>query len=73
MTGFLGRESTEPVGSPDLRPYCLVDMFCSCTEVAVKVDILKAFSIFSLNLRIVVATIAFGMGLACPNDTFGPS
>ena len=63
----LGTESTEPVGSPDLGPYRLVDMFCSCTEEAVKVDILKAFSIPSSNLRIGVATIAFGMGLDCPN------
>ena len=62
----LDREFTEPPGAPDLPKYRLIDMFTSCTEPAVKEDIIAGFTKES-NLRLVIATIAFGMGVDCPN------
>ena len=42
-------------------------MFSACTHPPVKDSILKAFGNPEGNLRVVVATVAFGMGLDCPN------
>ncbi len=42
----------------------MVDMFMSCTEEIVKEIIVCLFTIDS-HLRVVIATIAFGMGIDC--------
>ena len=60
----LGPEFTEPPGSPDLPCFRLVDMYMSCTEEHVKEEITRAFTQES-SLRIVIATVAFGMGINC--------
>lgn len=57
---------TEPPGSPDITQYRLVDMYTHCTHESVKESILKNFKRVS-PLRIVVATIAFGLGVDCPD------
>lgn len=62
----LGMDFIEPPGAPDLPKYRLLDMFTSCTELAVKEEIIGSFTRES-NLRIVIATIAFGMGVDCPD------
>lgn len=73
--GCLGVNFTEPPGAPDLPRFRLVDMYMSCTDPVVKEDIVSLFTRES-TLRIVVATVAFGMGLDCPNVRqvihFGP-
>ena len=63
----MGDEIREPVSAPDLARYRLVDMFTACTTTNVKDAILKSFSCTEGRLRIVIATVAFGMGLDCPN------
>ena len=63
----LGPERTEPVGTVDLARFRLVDMFTACTTANVKTTILESFSKSNSNLRIVVATVALGMGLDCPD------
>ena len=42
-------------------------MFTACTTKNVKKAILKSFCNVTGKLHVVVATIAFGMGLDCPN------
>ena len=63
----LGDEMREPVGASDRSPFRLVDMFTACTHPEVKSDILQQFCIPDSKLRVVIATIAFGMGMDCPN------
>ena len=55
---------TEPPGAPDLPQFRLIDMYMSCTDPEVKVKIVSAFTRES-NLHIVIATVAFGMGIKC--------
>lgn len=62
----LGCRFTFPHGSPDLCCYRVVDMFHSCTEPCIKDSIIKNFSTSS-SLRIVIATVAFGMGVDIPD------
>ena len=64
----LGKGLTEPVVVPnDLAQFRLVDMFTACTTKDVKDAILRGFCDPHGILRIVIATVAFGMGLDCPN------
>lgn len=58
---------TEPVNAPDLSRFRLVEMFSSCTPDSVRKQIIKSFCTPSASLRVVCATIAFGMGVDCPD------
>ncbi len=55
---------TEPSDAPDLPRFRLVDMYMSCTEEIVKESIVNLFTSNSI-LRVVIATVAFGMGVDC--------
>lgn len=63
---LLGRNFTSPPGAVNLAKYRLVDMFSKCTEVRLKESIVSAFVNPRSRLRVVIATVAFGMGLDCP-------
>ena len=62
----LGKEYVHPIRSPDYVNYRVVDMFTHCTHITVKRKIIHQFTTPS-PLRIVIATIAFGMGMNCPD------
>jgi len=62
----LGVAFTYPQDAPDLPDFRLVEMFTSVTECKHKSKILELFKTKS-SLRVVVATIAFRMGVDCPD------
>lgn len=60
----MGADFTEPPNSPDQAKFRLVDMYLSCTDPVVKKEIVESFTKNS-HLRIVIATVGFGMGIDC--------
>ena len=56
-----------PKGSPCVSKYRLVDMFTSITDDTVKTSIIQNFTSREGCCRVVIGTIAFGMGLDSPN------
>ena len=62
----LGDEFCEPQDAPNLPRYRLVEMFTSVTDQAQKDCIIEKFTAPS-QLRVVVGTVAFGMGIDCPD------
>lgn len=57
----LGKAFTEPVGYPDYHCFCLLDGLVQKTKV------LNSFMTTDGKLRIVIATMAFSMGVDCPD------
>ena len=66
----LGQSIHEPPGAPSLPQFRLVDIYCSCIHADTQEAILKSFMDLSGNLQVVIATIAFGLGLDCPDVQF---
>ena len=62
----LRKAFTEPVGAPDLAIFRKVDMFCRCIEIYVKESIVSSFCDPPSPLKVVLATIAIGIGLDSP-------
>lgn len=60
----LGQFFTEPKGSADYVCYRVVDMYTHSTHESIKSKIIEQFTQVS-PLRVIVATIAFGMGINC--------
>ena len=67
ITHSLGAKCVEPIGAPNITCFRLVDMFTACTEQKVKDVIICNFTQKEARLRVVIATMAFGMGLDSPN------
>ena len=56
-----------PPTAPHLSKYRLVDMFTSVTDESVKTNIIRNFTLPRGHCRVVIGTIAFGLGLDSPN------
>ena len=68
----LGKKFTYPVGAPNLSQYRLVDMYANPTKADVKDTIVTSFCNVGSTLRVVICTVAFGMGTRCSaNCTLG--
>ena len=63
----LGKNLSEPPGFINIPEVRLVDMFTACTHAEIKEVILQQFENPRSCLRVIIATIAFGMGLDYPN------
>ena len=61
----LGKRFTEPAGYPDFHQFRLVDMYTRVATVAMKEAVLQSFAQKKSNLRLVVATTAFGLSIDC--------
>ena len=42
-------------------------MFTACTTPNIKENIVKLYTQLDTKLRIIIATVTFGMGMDCPN------
>jgi len=60
----MGTLFTHPEDAPDIPEFRLVDMFTSVVEPGHKSDIIRLFKTNGI-LRVVIATVAFGMGVDC--------
>ena len=63
----LGTKFTFPPGSEDKCGQRLVDMYHSCTEASIKEKIHSLFWSPSSYLRLLIATVTFGMGVDIPS------
>ena len=62
----LGLNFTEPPGYPNYHRFRLVDMYVRASSAEMKKKVLTSFTETNSKLRIVIATIAFSMGMDCP-------
>lgn len=62
----LGDTFTFPKGAPNLVQYRTIDMYTHCNHDSVKEEVVKLFTQDS-HLQVVIGTIAFGMGIDCPD------
>ena len=62
----LGSNVAQPEDVPDIPQFWLVERFTSVTNAVHKPKIIRLFKEES-KLKVVVATIAFSMGIDCPN------
>ena len=63
----LGQTFTYPIGAPNISKFRLVDMYTSPTKSDVKDNIVSTFCDEESTLHVVICTVAFGMGIDCPN------
>ena len=69
MKSELGQYLTEPPGAPRVIPFSMVSMFTSASRAELRAEVLQEFCCEKTNLRLVIATTAFGLGVDCRDIT----
>lgn len=63
----LGKHFTDPPGYPDYHRFRLIDMYTRACSDEMRKKVLSSFMQPDGKLRLVVATMAFSMGVDCPD------
>ncbi len=63
----LKEQFTEPPNSPDLHAFRLIDMYTRASLAEMNEEVMSSFKTAGSKLRIVIATVAFSMGVDCPD------
>jgi len=66
---LLGKNITMPPGAPSILPFRMVSLFTSASRRELREEIIQEFCKEKTNLRLVIATTAFGLGVDCHNIT----
>lgn len=61
----LGEHLTYPIGTMDLQEFRLVDIYTAASTLHMRQKLLASFIEVGSTLRILIATMAFGMGVDC--------
>lgn len=62
---YLGKNITEPPGLPNIIEFRLINLFTAASTAEMKAKVLVEFCKSDNNLRLVIATSAFGLGVDC--------
>ena len=62
---LLGQNITVPPGAPSIIPFRVLCLFTSASRAELREEILQEFCKLNTNLRLVIATTAFGLGVDC--------
>ena len=63
----MGASILDPIGSPYLSQYRMVDMYTRVSTADNKESMLARFATVGSTLRLIIATLSFGMGVDCPD------
>ena len=66
---IMGAHFTYPYGYPEVHEFRLAEMYTRATKLYMREKILSSFTTAGSKLRVVIATISFGMGINCPDIT----
>ena len=68
---LLGKNISEPPGIPDsLLQFRLIDVFTAASDTDVREEIIAEFCKTRTNLRLIIASTAFGLGVDCKDITW---
>ena len=62
----MGTSFAEPLGYPDLSQFRMVELYTRVSTPEKREQIITSFTVMNSRLRLVIATIVFGIGVDCP-------
>lgn len=67
IKNHFGKHITEPPGLPNIIEFQLINIFTTATTPEMRGKVLAEFCKDNTNLRLVIATSAFDLGIDCPD------